>query len=285
MTSANNRAVSSRRVRNARRETNSAAPAKNPRDGGDSDGAARKLRRPKSEKAATAAKPAGEKLQKILASRGVASRRAAEQLIAQGRVTVNRKPAALGARAATRDNIAVDGKSLPRAAASRMLYYHKPAGKIVERGAPDSVFADLPPPGGGRWINVGRLDVGSEGLLLFCTDGEIANKIAHPGYGAPREYLARADGALSSAQIAEIRGGIVMDGGRLQPSEFAAHREGGGRNRWYRVVLTEGRNRAVRRLFAHFGLQTLRLIRLRMGRHILPRDLPPGRWREISPGD
>ena len=231
----------------------------------------------------TATKPAGEKLQKILAARGVASRRAAERLIEQGRVTVNRRTAVLGARAGVRDNIAVDGDALPRgAAASRMLLYHKPAGRIVERGARDSVFDDLPPPDGGRWINVGRLDVNSEGLLLFCTDGDAANRLAHPGFAAQREYLARADGALSDAQIESVRAGIDIGGGPLRPAEFAPHRAGGGRRSWYRVVLTEGRNRAVRRLFAHFGLRVSRLIRLRMGRHILPRDLPPGGWREVS---
>ena len=232
---------------------------------------------------ASATNPSGEKLQKILADRGAGSRRAAEQLILQGRVAVNRKIAILGARVAADSVIAVDGKPLPRVVAKpRMLYYHKPAGKIVERGARDSVFADLPPARGGRWINVGRLDVNSEGLLLFCTDGAAANKIAHPNYAAQREYLARTDGALSPAQIGEIRAGIMLDGKPLCPAEFAPHRDAGGRNRWYRVVLAEGRNRAVRRLFAHFGLETLRLIRVRMGRHKLPRDLQPGEWREAS---
>ncbi len=226
----------------------------------------------------------GEKLQKILAASGAGSRRAAELLIAQGRVTVNGKKAAVGARAQNSDSLAVDGKLLRRPAApARFLCYHKPPGKIVERGAKDSVFADLPPVRDGRWINIGRLDVNSEGLLLFCTDGETANRIAHPRFAAAREYLARVDGALSESQIAQIKKGAMIGGKTLRPLEFAPHTSGSGRSRWYRVVLSEGRNRAVRRLFALFGLQVARLIRLRMGEYRLPRELPPGAWVEMPP--
>ena len=228
---------------------------------------------------------AGEKLQKIIAACGAVSRRAAEQLIVQGRVSVNGKTAAIGARAGAKDALAVDGKILRRASsiAARMLCYHKPPGEIVERGAKNSAFASLPPVREGRWINIGRLDVNSEGLLLFCTDGEIANRIAHPRHAAAREYLARVDGALSAAQIAQIQKGIALGGKPLRPHEFAPHPSGEGRNQWYRIVLLEGRNRAVRKLFARFNLQVARLIRLRMGDYRLPRDLPPGAWRELPP--
>lgn len=228
-------------------------------------------------------KPAGEKIQKILAACGAGSRRAVEEMIAQGRVTVNRRPAHIGARAGRNDVLAVDGRPVRRRSApARLIFYNKPLGKIVERGAANSVFADLPPPGTGRWINVGRLDVNSEGLLLFSTDGEEVERMAHPRNAVEREYLARVDGELTAAQVEEIRDGAVVDGKPLRPAYFGEHKKGEGRNCWYRVVLLEGRNRAVRRLFAHFGLQTARLIRIRMGDHELPRDLPPGGWREAS---
>ncbi|MBE8159093.1 MAG: rRNA pseudouridine synthase, partial [Betaproteobacteria bacterium] len=202
------------------------------------------------EKTINAECAAGEKVQKILAARGAGSRRAVEQLIAQGRVTVNGETAATGARAGADDALAVDGQIFPRLdAAVRLLCYHKPPGEIVERGANNSVFANLPPAGGGRWINIGRLDVNSEGLLLFCTDGAAVERIAHPRHAAVREYLARVDGVLSDAQIAEIKNGIMLDGKLLRPQEFEPHRSGEGRCRWHRIVLREGRNRAVRKLF------------------------------------
>ena len=224
-----------------------------------------------------------EKLQKALSACGCGSRRAMEQLIIQGRVTVNRKKATIGTRVCAADRLAVDGKLLRRAAVSRLLSYHKPPGKIVERGATDSVFEDLPPCGGGRWINIGRLDVNSEGLLLFCTDGKVVQQLAHPSFAAEREYLTRVDGVLSDCQIRHIRRGINIDGKLLHPTIFAPHASSGGRNQWYRTVLTEGRNRAVRRLFAHFELNVSRLIRVRMGDYQLPRDLSPGDWRDLSP--
>lgn len=226
----------------------------------------------------------GEKLQKILAARGLGSRRDMEQLIQQGRVTVNRRPAVIGLRVSADDILAVDGQLLKKqAAAFRLLSYHKPAGKITERGAAQSVFDDLPPVTGGRWINIGRLDVNSEGLLLFCTDGEWVEKLAHPRNEVEREYLARADGALTAAQIQKINAGVPINGKPLQPRYFAPHSATDkGRNHWYRLILTEGRNRAVRRLFAYFGLQVGRLIRLRMGAYRLPRDLPAGAWREVA---
>ena len=227
---------------------------------------------------------AGEKVHKILAARGAGSRRAVEKLIAEGRVTVNGKTAAVGARARAGDLLAADGKIIPPAAAEvRMLCYNKPPGEIVERGAENSAFAKLPPVRRGRWINIGRLDVNSEGLLLFCTDGEIANRIAHPRHEALREYLARAGGALDGAQIAQIKKGITLGGKPLCPREFEPRPSGGGRNQWYRVVLAEGRNRAVRKLFAHFNLEVSRLIRVRMGEYRLPRGLRPGEWRELPP--
>ena len=226
----------------------------------------------------------GEKIHKILADCGCGSRRAAEELIRQGRVSINRKVAVVGARARKKDSLAVDGKLVHRPdVASRMICYHKPTGKIVERGATNSVFADLPTAGGGRWINIGRLDVNSEGLLLFCTNGAVAEKLAHPRHMARREYLARVDGELSSEQMEEARRGVFIGGKILRPLSLTPHTSSSGRNKWYRVAVAEGRNRAVRRLFEYFGYDTARLIRVQMGEYRLPRDLPAGSWREVSP--
>ncbi|MGU9951670.1 MAG: pseudouridine synthase [Gammaproteobacteria bacterium WSBS_2016_MAG_OTU1] len=229
---------------------------------------------------------ADEKLQKVLADYGVGSRRAMEVLIKQGRVTVNRRTAKIGMRVGKRDILTVNGSPIRQTTkiiAPRLLCYHKPPGKIVERGAENSAFADLPPPNGGRWINIGRLDVNSEGLLLFSTDGNFVQKLAHPKNGVEREYLARVDGSLSAVQIKAILEGVPIDGKPLQPIHFSLHTSAGGRNHWYRVILSEGRNRTVRRLFAHYDLQVGRLIRLRMGIYSLPRDLAAGRWRELTP--
>jgi 23S rRNA pseudouridine2605 synthase len=223
-----------------------------------------------------------EKLHKVLAALGIGSRRSVELLIEQGRVRVNGKVARIGMRVTPRASLTVNGQVVRRrAATARLLCYHKPIGKMVERGADNSVFSDLPLVTGGRWVNIGRLDVNSEGLLLFSTDGELVQQMAHPRYAVEREYLARVDGELTPEQIKAINSGVLVDGKPLKPAHFSFHRSAEGRNQWYRVILTEGRNRAVRRLFLHVERQVSRLIRLRMGEFSLPRDLAAGHWREL----
>ena len=225
-----------------------------------------------------------EKLQKTMAALGLGSRRTGEALIQAGRVSINGKTAHLGARIKASDVITIDGKVLARAGSpARLLCYHKPIGKIVERGASNSVFADLPSLAVGRWVNIGRLDVNSEGLLLFSTDGDLVQRLAHPKHGVIRQYLARVDGTLSAEECEEIRRGVLVDHKPLRPVDFAPRPGTEGRNQWYRLSLTEGRNRAVRRLFAHFNRHVSRLIRLQMGDYSLPRDLYPGQWRELTP--
>ena len=226
----------------------------------------------------------GEKLHKVLAACGMGSRRSAEQLILQQRVSVNHKTAVVGMRVSSRDKILIDGKEVKISRApSQLLCYHKPVGKIVERRATNSVFTDLPPCNEGRWINIGRLDVNSEGLLLFSTDGDMVEKIAHPRYEIEREYLARVDGLLTEVQIRNIQAGLSVDGKIMRPIKFDLYRPAGeGRNHWYRIILTEGRNRAIRRLFANFNLQVARLIRIRMGEYQLPRDLRAGQWALLT---
>ena len=233
--------------------------------------------------------PKGEKLQKVLADSGAGSRREMEIAIAEGRVWVNGLVAKIGARVSPDDAIALDGREMDRNEGFRhqTLLYYKPPGEVVSRseneGAP-TIFENLPKPGFGRWINVGRLDLDSEGLILVTTDGEWAERLAHPRNGFEREYLVRAFGELSEDDVKLARGGVEVDGSPLTPTAFETRdKSGNGRNRWYRVVLTEGRNRAVRRLFSTLGCEVSRLLRVRFGPFVLPRDLRPGEWR-VAPG-
>ena len=222
-------------------------------------------------------------MQKILAAAGLGSRREIEGWIAAGRVSVNGARVELGARALTGDEIRVDGKPVatPKAEKARVLLYHKPLGELVTRSDPQgrrTVFAALPP---GRWIAVGRLDLNSSGLLLFTDAGELANRLMHPKYGLEREYAARIRGELQPDEKKQLLEGIELDGAAARFEKIETYREGEGSNRWYRVVLKEGRNREVRRLFEALGYPVSRLVRLRYGPIELPADLAPGRWREL----
>lgn len=211
------------------------------------------------------------------------SRREIEGWIAAGRITLNGQIAKLGDRAGPSDSILVDGRPVERPPPSvpRVLLYHKPVGELVTRKDPGgrrTVFASLPP---GRWIAVGRLDLNSSGLLLLTESGELANQLMHPRYGLEREYLARVKGELNRAELAQLRQGILLDGIPARFERIEGHRQGAGANRWYRVVLQEGRNREVRRLFEALGHRVSRLWRVRYGPVELPRDLAPGKWREL----
>lgn len=203
-------------------------------------------------------------------------------------MTVRGEIAKLGDRAAPGDEILLDKEPVRIAAASalpRVLLYHKPVGELVTRSDPEgrpTVFSRLPP---GRWIAVGRLDINSAGLLLFTDSGGLANALMHPRYGIEREYAVRVHGALSPADVDKLQRGIDLDDGRAAFDRIAPADERGdaaGSNRWYRVVLREGRKREVRRLFEALGRQVSRLVRVRYGPLELPRDLPPGHWRELS---
>ena len=211
------------------------------------------------------------------------SRREIEGWIAAGRVTLNGAVAKLGARASPSDEIRVDGKPVARPGAQppRVLLYHKPVGELVTRSDPQgrrTVFAALPP---GRWVAVGRLDLNSSGLLLLTDSGELANRLMHPRYGLEREYAARVRGELQAGEKKQLLEGITVDGEPARFERIETYREGEGRNRWYRVILKEGRNREVRRLFEALGHAVSRLVRLRYGPVDLPADLAPGRWREL----
>lgn len=222
-------------------------------------------------------------MQKLLAAAGHGSRREVESWIAAGRVVVNGHTAKLGDRVTLSDSVLVDGKPVVLRAETqpRVLLYHKPVGELVTRSDPEgraTVFSSLP---SGRWVAVGRLDLNSSGLLLFTDSGELANRLMHPRYGLEREYSARIRGALTAAEERKLLEGIPLDGVQARFDSIRRERAGEGTNRWYRVVLKEGRNREVRRLFEALGHPVSRLVRIRYGPIALPADLAPKSWREL----
>ncbi len=226
------------------------------------------------------------KLHKVLADAGMGSRRDMEDLIIQGRVSVNGMPAHIGQRVGPTDQVRINGKMVHRKIQTkppRVILYHKPAGEIVSQSDPEgrpTVFDRLPKAKSGRWIAVGRLDFNTEGLLLFTTSGELANRLMHPRYGVEREYAARILGDLDAEQEKLLKTGITLDDG---VAKFLRLVSGGGEgaNRWYHVALTEGRNREVRRMFEAVGHIVSRLIRTRYGLFVLPPRLRRGRWEEV----
>lgn len=233
---------------------------------------------------------AGTKLHKLLADAGLGSRREMERWISAGRVAVNDEPAHLGQRVAEADQIAVDGKPLRRtisAAGVRVLLYNKPEGEVCTRKDPEgrrTIFDSLPAPGKGRWISIGRLDIATGGLLLLTTDGALANRMMHPSTGLDREYAVRVNGLLTDEQRQQLIAGIVDDGETLAFSDIR-YFDGRGTNHWYHVVLTEGRNREIRRLFESCGLMVSRLKRVRFGPVVLPSRLARGRHEMLSDED
>lgn len=228
------------------------------------------------------------KLHKVLAEAGIGSRREMEDLIISGRVSVNGEPAHIGQRVGPKDQVRVNAKLISRPSTSRpprVLIYHKPAGEIVSHRDPGgraTVFSRLPKVKRGKWLAIGRLDLNTEGLLIFTTSGDLANRFMHPRYGAEREYAVRVFGDIQPEQLAPLTEGIQLDDGPavFQSLEFIG---GEGMNRWYRVTITEGRNREVRRMFEAVGLTVSRLIRTRFGAVVLPSGLRRGRWQELEP--
>jgi 23S rRNA pseudouridine2605 synthase len=230
-----------------------------------------------------------ERLQKLLARAGYGSRRQIESWIEAGRITVDGKAAHPGQGVAGTEQIRIDGRPVSLAAATgrstqRTLLYHKPVGELTTRADPQgrpTVFDRLPAIKTGRWITVGRLDLNTAGLLLLTTDGELANRLMHPSSEIEREYAVRILGAVEPAVIERLRAGVELEDGR---AAFSALRDAGGQgaNHWYHVVLREGRNREVRRLWESQGLTVSRLIRVRFGPIGLPRQLRPGRFRELE---
>ena len=229
------------------------------------------------------------KLHKVLADVGMGSRRDMEDLIIQGRVSVNSLPAHIGQRIGPTDQVRINGKPVHRRIQTkppRVILYHKPSGEIVSQSDPEgrpTVFDRLPKPRQGRWIAVGRLDFNTEGLLLFTTSGELANRLMHPRYGVEREYAVRILGELSQENTALLKSGIQLDDGQAKFLRLAMG-GGDGANRWYHVALTEGRNREVRRMFEAVGHTVSRLLRTRYGMFLLPPRLRRGKWEEVEAG-
>ena len=227
-----------------------------------------------------------ERLQKVLAQAGVASRREIEEWVVAGRISVNGLPASLGQKIGPGDRVKVNGKLVPlrfTQRSPRVLIYHKPEGEIVSRDDPEgrpTVFERLPILRKGRWLAVGRLDFNTSGLLLFTNDGDLANKLMHPRYELEREYAVRILGELTEEQVKSLTEGIQLEDG---PAKFNLLRDEGGEgaNHWYRVTISEGRNREVRRMFEAVGLTVSRLMRVRYGSVELPARLKRGMWMEM----
>jgi 23S rRNA pseudouridine2605 synthase len=232
---------------------------------------------------------AGERLQKVLAAAGLGSRREIEGWIAQGRVTVNGKPAKLGDRIQPSDRVSVNGKPVrglehSADARRRVILYHKPEGELTTRKDPEgrpTVFEALPRLRGSRWVSVGRLDTNTSGLLIFTNDGALANKLMHPSAEVEREYAVRVLGKVTDEVLLDLKRGVSLEDGMAKFDEIQAA-GGDGANRWYHVILKEGRNREVRRLWDAVGLTVSRLIRVRYGSLSLPRNLPRGAWRDAT---
>ena len=221
-----------------------------------------------------------ERLQKLLATAGHGSRRGIEEWIRDGRVTINGRVAALGDRASHDDRICLDGRALELrgAESTAVLLYHKPVGEVTTRSDPEgrpTVFDQLPPAPGGRWIVVGRLDVNTSGLLLFTNDGALAHRLMHPSSEVEREYRVRLRGTPTAAVLERLRRGVELEDGLANFDRIEAESADGSHS-WFRVCLHEGRNREVRRLFEHEGFEVSRLSRIRYGSVKLPPDLRGG---------
>ena len=230
------------------------------------------------------------KLHKVLAQAGLGSRLEMEQLILQGRISVNNEPAHIGQRIQYGDQVKINGKPIRYRIAPpppRVIAYHKPVGEVVTHDDPQNrptVFRKLPRLQQGKWQSVGRLDLNTEGLLLFSSSGDLANQLMHPRFGLEREYAVRVLGALTGEEKQKLLDGVRLDDGMAQ---FGTIEDGGGEgsNCWYRVTISEGRNREVRRLFESVGHAVSRLIRIRYGAMVLPRGLKRGAWMELDERD
>ena len=234
--------------------------------------------------------PESPKLHKVLAQAGLGSRLEMEQLILEGRISVNAEPAHIGQRIQFGDSIKVNGKPIRvriDPPPPRVIAYHKPAGEVVTHDDPQNrptVFRRLPKLFQGKWQSVGRLDLNTEGLLLLTSSGELANRLMHPRFGLEREYAVRVLGALSNEEKKRLLEGVTLDDGLAQFSSLEAG-GGEGANCWYKVTLSEGRNREVRRMFEAVGHAVSRLIRIRYGAMVLPRGLKRGAFVELDEQD
>jgi 23S rRNA pseudouridine2605 synthase len=229
-----------------------------------------------------------EKIQKVLAGAGLGSRRQIEGWIEEGRVAVDGQVAKIGDRITGEERVKVDGRDIDlqksQAKKTRVLIYHKPEGEICSRSDPEnrpSVFDRLPMIRNGRWISIGRLDYNTSGLLLLTNNGELANRLMHPSSEIEREYSVRIHGAVDKAMLTRLRKGVRLEDGMAHFDEIN-DAGGEGSNHWFHVIVKQGRNRLVRRLWESQDVQVSRLIRIRFGEVALPRIIPRGRWEEMG---
>ena len=264
------------------------------------------MKRPRPPRRSTDAAPeprrgGGVRIQKLLAQAGVASRRKIEDLIRDGRITVNGEPAYIGQKIGPRDRVLVNGKgiALPKGEATvRVLAYKKRTGEIVTRADPEgrrTVFRKLPDLEGGRWIAIGRLDLNTSGLLLFTNSGELARRLMHPSFEIEREYAVRVLGEVDDEMLERLTHGVRLDDGEGKfekvwrtdgPGDDDETGDGPGQspaNRWFQVIVKQGRNRLVRRLWESQRCQVSRLIRVRYGPVELGRGIRSSGWRELEP--
>lgn len=229
----------------------------------------------------------GERLQKSLAAEGIGSRRSIDKWIEQGRITVDGQVAKPGDRVTSKSRICIDGRPLRRATDAgiqRVILYNKPEGEICTRSDPGgrpTVFRNLPKLKSGRWVAVGRLDINTRGLMLFTTDGNLANELMHPGSDIEREYLCRVYGEPGKEGLERLKHGIRIDGQQIRFHQVR-RMHGENRNTWYSVVVTEGKFREVRRMWSAVGCKLSRLNRVRYGKVKLPRGLRPGGYVELD---
>ncbi len=228
-----------------------------------------------------------ERIQKYLANQGTGSRRQIDAMLQQGRISVNGRTAKPGDQIDGREKVAIDGKLLRlqrHPAKPKILMYHKPIGEVCTRSDPqgrEEVYQNLPRLNQGRWVGIGRLDINTSGLLLFTSDGELANRLMHPCYQVEREYAVRVHGAVTNEMLQQLRAGVELEDG---PAHFddILDSGGSGSNHWYHVVLKEGRNREVRRLWEAVGVVVSRLVRVRYDHFKLPKWLKPGKSRFLD---
>ncbi len=229
-----------------------------------------------------------EKLQKVLARSGYGSRREMERWIEQGRFSINGEKAKLGDRVTRRDLVQLDSREIdlvseidsPR----RVLIYNKPVGEVSTRQDPEgrpTVYDHLPPLKNARWIAIGRLDINTSGLLIFTSDGELANKMMHPSANIDREYAVRVLGNIDEGMISRLKEGVLLEDGMAKFTDVQFF-DGDGANKWYHCVVMEGRNREVRRLWESQGIKVSRLKRVRYGSVFMPSDVKIGTWKELD---